>query len=122
AYSVAVGDFNRDGITDLAVANYLSNTVSVLLGNGAGGFGPATSFATDIRPIWVAIGDFNRDGNSDLAVAAQTNNDVSILLGNGAGGFAAHTDFAVGTQPISVAVGDFSGRLQQRRQSRPRCG
>ena len=32
------GDFNGDGRTDLAVANYGSNDVSVLLGNGDGTF------------------------------------------------------------------------------------
>ena len=50
--SVAIGDFNRDGIQDLAVANRDSGNVSVLSGNGAGGFGapadcrgPQRSFA-----------------------------------------------------------------------------
>ena len=38
-YSVAVGDFNGDGKQDLATANYNSNNVSILLGNGLGGFG-----------------------------------------------------------------------------------
>jgi hypothetical protein len=36
--SIVVADFNRDGIPDLAVANYNSTTVSVLLGNGDGTF------------------------------------------------------------------------------------
>jgi len=36
--SVAVGDFNGDGKLDLAIANYNSNNVTVLLGDGAGGF------------------------------------------------------------------------------------
>ena len=31
--SVAVGDFNGDGVQDLAVANQLSNDVSVLINN-----------------------------------------------------------------------------------------
>src|SRR5262249_6798932 len=39
--SVAVGDFNLDGKPDLAVANVTSNDVSILLGNGSGGFAPA---------------------------------------------------------------------------------
>ena len=39
--SVAVGDFNRDGNPDLAVANYGSNNVSILLGNGGGAFAAA---------------------------------------------------------------------------------
>ena len=41
-YGVAVGDFNGDGHADLAVANTDSNTVSILLGNGSGGFTPAS--------------------------------------------------------------------------------
>jgi hypothetical protein len=43
--SVALGDFNGDGKSDLAVANYNSNNVSILLGTGTGTFGAATNFA-----------------------------------------------------------------------------
>ena len=43
--SVAVGDFNRDGISDLVLANKGSETVSILLGVGEGTFGPGTDFA-----------------------------------------------------------------------------
>jgi hypothetical protein len=46
--SVAIGDVNGDGKPDLAVANASSNTISVLLGNGAGGFGARTDFATGV--------------------------------------------------------------------------
>ena len=47
--SVAVGDFNGDGTPDLAAANQLSNTVSVLLGNGDGTFQAALNFDTGGR-------------------------------------------------------------------------
>ncbi|MGH8100074.1 MAG: choice-of-anchor J domain-containing protein [Chthoniobacterales bacterium] len=47
--SVAVGDFNGDGNQDLAMANANSNNVSVLLGDGAGGFGPATNFGVGVK-------------------------------------------------------------------------
>ena len=107
--SVAVGDFNGDARPDLAVANYTSNTVSVLLGNGTGGFGAKTDFAVGTNPYSVAVGDFNGDARPDLAVANHSSNTVSVLLGNGAGGFGAKTDFAVGSFPYSVAVGDFNG-------------
>ena len=66
--AVAVGDFDRDGDLDLAVANFGSNNVSVLLGDGNGTFGAKTDFATGTAPSSVAIGDFDRDGDLDLAV------------------------------------------------------
>src|SRR5437870_723568 len=69
AYSVTVGDFNGDGHLGLAVANRLSNTVSVLLGNGDGSFQTARPFPTGNYPNSVAVGDFNGDGHLDLAVA-----------------------------------------------------
>ena len=106
--SVAIGDLNGDGKPDLVVANYVS-TVSVLLGDGAGGFGAKTDFATGPGPISVAIGDLNGDGKPDLVVANTTSNTVSVLLGNGAGGFGAKTDFATGSVPYSVAIGDLNG-------------
>src|SRR5260370_37769761 len=50
-YSVAVGDFNGDGLKDLAVANNSSNDVSVLLGNGDGNFqGPRNFTAGNTNP------------------------------------------------------------------------
>jgi hypothetical protein len=84
---VAVGDFNGDGISDLAVANagtspdYTDGGVSVLLGNGDGTFQDPVSFTTGARlPVSVAVGDFNGDGWPDLAVANSASNNVSILL------------------------------------------
>jgi hypothetical protein len=110
--AVAVGDFNGDGHPDLAVANSGSNNVSVLLGNGAGGFAPApgSPVPAGARPAAVAVGDFNGDGKADLAIADQGSNKVTVLLGDGAGGFrpAPGSLFPVGGSPSSVAVGDFN--------------
>ena len=112
-YSVAVGDFNGDGKPDLAVANYSSNNVTVLLGNGSGGFTAASGspFAVGLLPVSVAVGDFNGDGKPDLAVANDADGNVTVLLGNGSGGFtaASGSPFAAGANPFSVAVGDFNG-------------
>src|SRR6266516_860314 len=61
-HSIAVGDFNRDGFADLVVANWGSDTVSVLLGNGDGSFRSALTLPVGRMPHAVAAGDFNGDG------------------------------------------------------------
>jgi hypothetical protein len=111
--AVAIGDLNGDGKPDLATANVNSNDVSVLLGNGSGGFSAAAGspFAAGANPFSVAIGDVNEDGKADLATANVNSNDVTVLLGNGSGGFsaAAGSPFAAGDHPYSVAIGDLNG-------------
>ena len=117
--SVAVGDFNGDGKPDLAVANYIDNTASVLLnttttGATAASFAAQQTFAVGVNPLFVAVGDFNGDGRLDLTVVNQSDNTVSVLLDTTATGaavpsFSLQVTFAVGVDPNSVAVGDFNG-------------
>src|ERR1043165_9500390 len=68
---VAVGDFNEDGKQDLVVANsyFFANDVSLLLGDGTGGFGPAKHFSVGRKPVFVVVGDFNGAHNLDFAPA-----------------------------------------------------
>ncbi len=119
--SVAAGDFNGDGKTDLAVVNgdsksgstVIAGSLSILLGHGDGTFGTATNYAVGTGPVSVALGDLNYDGKLDLAVANSGSNNVSVLLGKGDGTFVAAPNFTVGTSPVFIAVGDFNadGRL-----------
>ena len=86
---VATGDFNSDGITDLAGLNYSSNTISILLGQGAAGvgngtFAPAATLNTGSLPFHIVAADVNEDGITDLLSANQPN--VSVFLGRGSGG------------------------------------
>jgi hypothetical protein len=106
--SIVTGDFNGDGIPDLAVASF-SGAVSVLLGNGDGTFRGHVDYTTGAGARGIVTGDFNGDGRLDLAVANQTSNTVSILLGNGDGTFQGHVDYPVGAGPFSLATGDFDG-------------
>ena len=105
--ALAVGDFNGDNDSDLAVANRFSSDVSVLLGGAAGSFVGPTSFPTGFFSNSVAVGDFNADQDPDLAVANAFDGTVSVLLGGSGGGFTGPTDFAAGS-PYVVAVGDFN--------------
>src|SRR6266851_2435330 len=109
--SVAVGDFNGDGVQDLVVSNRNSNNVSVFLGNGDGTFQAARNFNAGSTPSSVAVGDFNGDGWQDLVLAAETE-VVVVLLGNGDGTFGGAQWFGAGLAPFSVVVGDFNGDMR----------
>ena len=106
--TVASGDFNGDGIPDLAVANSSDNTVSILLGNGDGTFTVKSTPSTGSFPYYIAVADFNGDGKADLAIANWNDNTVSILLGNGDGTFTAQTPVPTAESPAALAVGDFN--------------
>src|SRR5215813_11600804 len=114
---VVMFDFNRDGFADLAVVNYKDNTVSVLLGGGAGSLLPQVAYAVGPNPIAIAAGDFNRDGKPDLAVVNQNCPNVppcpgpgslSILQGNGDGTFQDQVTVTLGKAPNAIAVADFN--------------
>ena len=107
--SVTTGDFNGDGISDLATANESSDDVSVLLGLGSGIFATQQTFFAGDRPWSVTTGDFNGDGITDLATANLGSDDVSVLLGLGDGTFATQQTFSAGDTPLSVATADFNG-------------
>jgi hypothetical protein len=117
--SLAIGDFNSDGQSDLAVARdgsfhppFQYSTVSVLLGNGDGGFGPKIDHVIGSAPlqgISIAIGEFNLDRQPDLAVLNRDNDLVSVLLGRGDGTLGPRTDKATGNAPFAIAVGDLNG-------------
>ena len=111
--SIVTADWNGDGHADLAVVNNNSNNVTILLGNGLGGFSPAAGspVAVGTKPAFIASGDWNGDRKLDLAVVNATANNVTFLLGDGSGGFspAPGSPVAVGTSPRSIATGDWNG-------------
>jgi hypothetical protein len=106
--ALALGDFNGDGIPDLAVANESGGSVSVLLGNGDDTFQAPVSYTVGNAPVSVAAGDFNGDGLPDLAVANMNGVSVSVLFGNGDGTFQPARNITIGG-PSSVTAGDFNG-------------
>jgi hypothetical protein len=107
--SVATGDFNGDGIADLAVANNSSGNISILLGDGVGGFGPPMNVTLTLGPFRIAVSDFNKDGKADVVVGHFFGGGpISVLFGDGSGRFSSTTTISVPGQS-NVAVGDFNG-------------
>ncbi|MDZ4781697.1 MAG: Calx-beta domain-containing protein, partial [Planctomycetia bacterium] len=83
--SLAVGDFNHDGLADIATTNWGSDTVSIVRGLAGGTFSLPEYFAVGPGPIALAAGDFNGDGWLDVTTANffGTNasaNTASVLL------------------------------------------
>jgi hypothetical protein len=108
-YSLAGGDLNGDGKTDLVTVNRGGGGgISVGLADGAGNFTmqPNLSVETASNPAGVGFGDFNADGKMDLAVPSGFG--FSILLGNGAGGFAPRTRITT-ANASSIRTADFNG-------------
>ncbi|HEY5648738.1 MAG TPA: FG-GAP-like repeat-containing protein, partial [Nitrospiria bacterium] len=102
------GDFNQDGKPDLAVTNGPGDTISVVLGDGKGGFGEPTRFTvTNSLAGFLAKGDFDRDGNLDLVVV-NSRNSLALLRGDGKGGFEKGRLIAIIQDGQTVAVGDFN--------------
>jgi hypothetical protein len=115
-YAVAVGDFNNDGLPDVAVANESYSDISIYLGNGDGTLKTPTLYTTNSNiygAVGLALGDFNGDGFVDIAVA-QTNQintsaaTIQILLGNGTGSFTLGGSFPSGNSPDDVKAADLN--------------
>lgn len=110
--SIAVADLNNDGKQDLAVANFggfFSGSVSLLLGNGTGGFTTGTQVRTRTQPSYVIAANINGDGNQDLIVANFGANSVSTFSGNGAGAFQLIQNLTSSSGPVALEYANFIG-------------
>ncbi len=108
-FGSAVGYLDGDSNLDMVTANADLNGVSVLLGNGSGGFSSVTDRYTGSYLVSVTVGDVDGDGHPDIVTPNFDLDNVSVLRGDGNGGFGAVQQYAAGSSPYSVAVGDFNG-------------
>ncbi|MFF4323365.1 FG-GAP-like repeat-containing protein [Streptomyces sp. NPDC001568] len=108
---IGAADLNGDGHLDLVTSNSSAGTLSVLLGDGDGGFGTASSVSAGMTlPSKVRLADVNEDGKQDAVIVAPgTPGRVAVLLGDGAGGFAAANLLSAGSNLTSASVADLNG-------------
>ncbi|HET7625544.1 MAG TPA: FG-GAP-like repeat-containing protein, partial [Verrucomicrobiae bacterium] len=109
---MAVDDFNADGKQDIAVANYNSGTVSILLGDGNAGFQSAGNLTGFQIPYDLITTDLNHDNKPDLVVANVNSGKISVLSGNGDGSFVVVTNISTGNSPEGIAAGDLNNDNQ----------
>jgi FG-GAP-like repeat len=101
AMFAAVGDFNSDGLRDLAVSSVgsqVTSPVAVLMntGSGPGGFAPAVNYDVGYDARGIISGDLDNDGDADLAVVVSPQARVFVLANNGDGTFAPALTFPCG--------------------------
>ncbi len=105
--SVAIAKLNADEAPDLAVANLIGDSLTILTNDGAGGFGAGrVDIAVGDAPASVVAADLDGDDDVDLALVNSGSDTVSVLLNDGLGGFGAPVHYPVGDAPTAVALGD----------------
>jgi hypothetical protein len=104
-----VGDFNRDGIPDVAIGCGAGDAVLVQFGSTADTLTTPVPLALGLGYEFsdIAVADFNRDGKPDIAAASAATSIILIFRGKGDGTFFAPNSVSTGSfGPTSIAVGD----------------
>ncbi|MCY2986823.1 MAG: S8 family serine peptidase, partial [Planctomycetota bacterium] len=114
--ALVVGDLDGDGHLDLAVANFLSDNVTVCRGHGNGTFTAVATLAGGSGPMDIDAVDLEGDGDLDLLVTSGKSEKVGILrnrVSQGVFEFEPAESFGVanfpGASQISLATGDLDG-------------
>jgi len=101
---MVIANFTSNGIPDIAVLNYESNDISLLLGLGDGTFLPQRiiGLGTLVDPFALAAGDLTNDGKTDLVVVSsdgQQSQQGEALLGHGDSTFGPPIPFTIPYDP-----------------------
>src|SRR5262249_49585973 len=102
------------GLSDALVLSDSSNSFSVQLGTGMGGFTPGGTFAMGGYPVYLAVGDLDNDSKLDVVTTDYNSGDIASRFGDGAGGFGSVSKIQITSYgPSVVVITDFNGDNKQ---------
>jgi hypothetical protein len=108
--AIAVGDYNGDGLADLAIANRGGGSATILLQVAGGSFSSEAAVPVGADPVGIVAADFDGNGRADLALPNYTRGTVSVFLRDGQNtGFTAEPPITVSASPASIDAADFDG-------------
>jgi len=100
-------DFNGDGILDYAVGNAGNDRLTVMIGDGNGGFLSSVSYQAANAVRGVCVLDLDGDGDMDIVTANRTGSNISLFHNNGDGTFAPRINMeANGSQETACVATD----------------
>ena len=108
---VVTGDYNRDGLPDIAMVTgqYGGAYVVVYLATSKGSFDSGTAYSVSTFPQKVVAADLNNDGNLDLVVSYSDLNYLTVLWGSKNGTFTTGADVTFAQTVLDFAIGDVNG-------------
>ena len=109
-HAIAGCDVNGDGNLDLVIDSWAEEGLTLLLGDGKGGFQtPGTPIPVGRKPYRnLKFADVNGDGKCDIITPSYGSGVVTVLLGDGRGHFQAGSPIPAGPAPFTVDVGDLN--------------
>jgi hypothetical protein len=107
--NVAAADANGDGFADLFVGNLSSQTMVLMLNDGAGSFRVSASVPCGGSSFHIAVGDADGDGNADAVSANSNTGNWGLIRGNGSGGLHQVVTYTAGRSPTAIDLGDLDG-------------
>lgn len=105
----AIADLNRDGKADIVATHHELNAVTVMIGDGRGGFTEANGSPFDfgVSLYQLILADVNRDATMDIV--GTSGNSIRVLLGDGRGAFKSTASIPVGPGAWRMATADLNG-------------
>jgi hypothetical protein len=106
---VVAADIDGDSDLDLVTCNQSSNNISVLIGNGSGGFAPRVNYSTlTTNPGALVCVDLDLDGDKDIVVSNWNSSNIAIFRNNGGGAFSTSNVFNIPSGTFGITSADFN--------------